>query len=72
VLTLGLRKGYRHSGLDAALIVHLYRYRLRVGGDPRGECSWILEDNWQMRRGMERMGGELYKTYRVFEKPIAI
>ena len=39
-------------------------------GHPRGECSWILEDNWDMRRGLERLGARVYKTYRVFEKDI--
>ncbi|MGH7554683.1 MAG: N-acetyltransferase [Longimicrobiales bacterium] len=71
VLTLGLKAGYRNSGLDAALILRMYRENVRAGY-PKGECSWILEDNWEMRRGMERIGGEVYKTYRVFEKPVAL
>lgn len=67
VLTLGLKKPFRHQGLDAALILHLYREGVRAGY-PKGECSWILEDNWEMRRGLERIGGQVYKTYRVYEK----
>jgi hypothetical protein len=69
IITLGLKRDYRHRGLDAALIVHLFREGPKAGF-PRGECSWILEDNWEMRRGIERIGGRVYKTYRVFEKPI--
>jgi hypothetical protein len=71
VLTLGLKSGYRHSGLDAAIILRMYHENVRAGY-PEGECSWILEDNWEMRRGMERIGGEVYKTYRVFEKPVTL
>jgi hypothetical protein len=40
-------------------------------GYPRGECSWILEDNLPMRHGLERIGGYVYKRYRVYEKMIA-
>jgi hypothetical protein len=32
--------------------------------------SWILEDNEMMRRGMEAMGGSIYKTYRIYEMGI--
>jgi GNAT superfamily N-acetyltransferase len=69
VLTLGLKQGYRNQGLGGILILHLWRENVRAGY-PKGECSWILEDNWEMRRGLERIGGAVYKTYRVFEKPI--
>jgi GNAT superfamily N-acetyltransferase len=70
VLTLGVRPGYRHKGLDALLILHLYREGV-AAGYPRGECSWILEDNWDMRRGLERIGAVADKTYRVYERPLA-
>lgn len=69
VLTLGLKPRYRHAGLDAALIVHLYRESSRAGC-LKGECAWILEDNLEMRRAVERVGGEPYKIYRVFERPV--
>ena len=39
-------------------------------GMSEGECSWILEDNWAMRRGIERIGGRVYKTYRVYGKDL--
>jgi hypothetical protein len=68
-VTLGVKKGHRNKGIDAMIIVHLFREIARLG-KPRGECSWILEDNWDMRRGLERIGGVVDKTYRVFEKPL--
>ncbi len=67
VLTLGLKPAYRQRGLDAMLILELFLSGVRRGL-PRGECSWILDDNLSMQRGIERVGGIADKTYRVYEK----
>jgi len=32
--------------------------------------SWILESNHAMNRAIRHMGGEVYKTYRMYERPI--
>ena len=32
------------------------------------EMSWVLEDNVEMCKPLELMGGKIYKRYRVFEK----
>ena len=69
VLTLGVKPGYRRKGLDTMLILHLFSESL-MAGYPRGECGWILEDNMPMRRGLERIGGRVYKVYRVYERPV--
>lgn len=34
------------------------------------ELSWLLEDNWAVRRIVENLGGRLSKTYRVYEKTL--
>jgi hypothetical protein len=34
------------------------------------EMSWILEDNAPMRRIIEVVGGDRYKTYRIFAKSL--
>ena len=70
VLTLGLKPGYRNRGLDAMVNLHLFLAGVKAG-QPRGECSWILEDNRDMRRGFERLGGVADKVYRVYEKSLA-
>lgn len=67
VLALGLKPEFRRLGLDAMLYLHLWRIAPAIGF-PRVECSWILEDNRLMRRGLERAGARPYKTYRVYEK----
>ncbi len=69
VLTLGIVPGYRKKGIDAMLYLHIFREGVRAGFD-QAECSWILEDNWDMRRGLERMGARVYKTYRIYEKTL--
>lgn len=70
-LTLGVKREHRHKGLDALLILHLFREGAR-DGILHGECSWILDDNMSMRHGMERLGARAYKTYRVFEKKLPV
>lgn len=67
VLTLGLKPAFRQRGFDAALITHIFIHAGKRN-QARGECSWILEDNVEMRNSLERLGGVAYKTYRVYEK----
>lgn len=69
VLTLGIKPGYRNRGFDAAMIAHIM---IESGkrDQARGECSWILEDNLEMRNAIERAGGHEYKRYRVYEKQL--
>jgi hypothetical protein len=69
VLALGLKPGFRNLGIDAMLYLRLW-HEAPKNGYPLVECSWILEDNWPMRRGMERMGGKITKTYRIYEKTL--
>ena len=69
VLLLGPNPDVRVRGLDAMLYLKLWQEVLAYGYR-LVECSWILEDNWSMQRGLERMGARIYKTYRVFEKTL--
>ncbi len=69
VFTLGLKPAYRRRGLDALLVMRLHQNAIPADL-ARGEAAWILEDNWDMRRALERMGGYVYKTYRVYGKTL--
>lgn len=69
VITLGLKPEYRRRGIDALLYLRIYQNGIPAGYT-KAEASWILEDNWGMRRGLERMGAYVYKTYRVYGRPI--
>ena len=70
ILTLGVRAGYRASGLDALLISELFNRCVAMGIN-QGEFSWILEENIAMRRPLENIGARVYKTYRVYDRPLA-
>ena len=56
-------------GADALLIYETTRAGLSKGYK-WGEMSWILETNDMMNRGIELMGAEVYKTYRIYQKPL--
>jgi GNAT superfamily N-acetyltransferase len=70
ILTLGMKPQFRGRGIDMLLMLHIWRECAKLGINS-GECSWILEDNLPMRHVLEHDGGYPYKTYRVFEKPLA-
>ena len=36
----------------------------------RAELSWVFEDNILSRRVTEASGAKIYKTYRIYEKPL--
>lgn len=65
VFTLGLKPEYQRRGIDALFYLRMYQHGL-TAGYRRAEASWILEDNWGMRRALERMGAYVHKTYRVY------
>jgi len=61
---------YQGKGLDVLLYTHLYKAlstRIR-----RMEANYILEDNANIRNALEKLGLDLVKTYRVYEKEIRI
>jgi len=71
VLTLGLVPELRGSGVDQLMYLRLFQggRKLKI---TRGEFSWILEDNRAMRQALDKIGGRVYKTYRIYEKPLAV
>lgn len=66
LITLGVRKGYRHRGMDAALYLKILLNGRRLGYIG-GELSWTLEDNVRINRAIEAMGGRIYKKYRIYD-----
>lgn len=70
IIVLGVLPEYQSTGVDAVLYYEIGEtaYELNM---PKGEASWILEDNEMMRRGLETtMKGDVYKTYRIYQKAI--
>jgi len=73
VLLMGVRKKYAEKMLGRLLplkLIYAVEKHVVEAGIKRAEMSWILEDNVAVRRLIEGMGGEAYKTYRVYEKTL--
>ncbi len=69
VALLGALPEWRGKGVDALL----YRGIWEAGyakGFRWAEAGWILEDNFAMRNGLVRMGFEVYKTYRLYDRAL--
>jgi GNAT superfamily N-acetyltransferase len=69
LMILGVIPEHRTLGIDAAMIVETARAAFAKGYD-YCEMSWILETNDMMNRTIDRLGGTIYKTYRIYEKPL--
>jgi hypothetical protein len=69
LMIMGVVPEYRALGIDALFYVETARAAFRKGYE-RCEMSWILESNDMMNRIIERLGGKIYKTYRIYEKPL--
>lgn len=70
---LGVCRKFRSNRRYAGLSLYLYG-RLNNSGRKQGyrwgELSWTLEDNGPVNTAIKMMGGNVYKTYRVFERDI--
>lgn len=69
LITLGIKKGYRNRGIDAVMFAESLKACLRAGFR-EVEVSWILEDNFMVQRPIRLFDGKVYKTYRIYEKPV--
>ncbi|MBI4676314.1 MAG: N-acetyltransferase [Elusimicrobia bacterium] len=65
-LLLGVAAQHRGKGLDGVLVGETIRRGIAAGYGV-SECSWVLEDNLKMRSAIERLGGSVTQTYRVYE-----
>ena len=69
LLIMGMVEEYRGWGTDSVFYLETAREAVKRGYT-RMEGSWILETNTMMNQTIERLGGKVYKTYRVYEKPL--
>jgi len=70
VFAMGVLPEYRHRGIDALFYYETAKAAL-AKGIRHAEMSWILENNHMMNRGIQMMGGQVYKTYRFYEKALS-
>jgi hypothetical protein len=67
---LGLKRKFHNLGFDALLYYESFMGARKLGYT-RGEVSWILETNEDIIRPIRVWGGEKYKTYRIYGRPVA-
>jgi len=65
----GIREGYRGKGLDVIMGVKMLESAMKRNMEFI-DSHLELETNIGVRREMERMGGEIYKRFRIFQKPL--
>ena len=66
---LGVKPEFQHTGV-AARMYQLHFDAAEVRPQTGGEMGWILETNTPMNRGMEAMGGQIVKRYRIYEREL--
>jgi len=71
MLVLGVLEGYRRRGIGELLILKSIDHAMGVIGYRGAELSWTLEDNQVINRTIESVGGQRYKTYRIYGKPLS-
>ena len=67
VVTTGIVSKFRHRGIDSCFYYETWT-RSTAKGMPRGEMSWILEDNAPMNNALRNFGFRLYKRYRLYDR----
>lgn len=68
IFAFGADEQYRHTGVTSLLMKAMLD---TVGYQPHVEISWIAEDNDRSIRSLRRLLPlEVYKTYRLFDRPI--
>lgn len=68
--SLAVRPAYHGRGLDALLYINLYRAIKARKKGLRLEANYVLEDNPHIVIGLEKLGLERIKSYRVFGKTL--
>ncbi|MGW8374813.1 GNAT family N-acetyltransferase [Streptomyces sp. ODS28] len=69
LVALGVQHEFRGRGLETVLYTELQRLALERGFR-RYELSWTLEDNTSVNRAIEAAGGSVYRTHRIYRRPI--
>jgi hypothetical protein len=69
VKMLGVLPEYRARGLEILLAVEFGQHILKKGYE-RVEMSLLQEKNTMVNRLVQRVGGQVYLCYRVYEKPL--
>ncbi len=69
VMVMGVVPEFRNRGIDVIFYAEAVRVS-KLRGHRGGEMSWILEDNDMMNNILEKIGGKIYKHYRIYRKDL--
>jgi len=69
VLALGVKKQYRHLGVDVGLYYETYK-KFVEKKIKWCDMSWVLEDNKDILSPLSRLGGVIYKRHRIYERDV--
>ncbi len=70
LVIMGVRKQFQKMGLESFLYLESFKEGKRRGYKG-GELSWTLEDNYEVNHGIMKMGGKLYKQWRMYQGTVA-
>lgn len=65
----GIKAKYRGMGIDVLIAVHIINIAKKAGFKSI-DSHLELESNWKMRGENEKLGGTVYKKYRIFQKQL--
>ena len=71
LIALGVTREFRRRGVAELLILRTLEHGLNQLHYTGAELGWTLDDNHAISSTIEAAGGTRYKTYRIYEKPIA-
>ena len=69
-IVMGIKKNHRGRGIGTTMNYYTL-LEMKRKGYTTAEYGWIDETNTGSRKAGEKMGGTIYKIYRVFEKNIS-
>lgn len=69
LFALAVDPGWHMNGLDAIMYINLYKHL--APKNVRLEANYILEDNYNIKNALEKLGLKHTKTYRVYDKPLS-
>lgn len=70
LMLIGILPEYRERGLEVLLILNTIEKGIERGYSA-AELSWISEDNKNLIGIMDKLGAHCYKTYNIYEMPLA-
>ena len=69
ITLMGVKAKYRRRGIEAIFFEENFLRGIEYGFS-EGEMSWILETNDEMNNSADMLGAKVYKTYRIWSKPL--